>query len=214
MLVTRTLAGLERTTSGPVLASMLKRAILRKDPTFSETTYGFRGFGELLRHLEAHHAVALGGGTATGDPEVTFPAGAGDEQRRSSCCARSSPADHEVRPPHLSGLKTQLRKIQPDFSEKRFGYGGFLQFCKAGGRAASSTWSGTPTPTTTSSVRWQPTRRAGCQTGNSDHADVLGFFALPARGRVELHLLALLEGAEARPLDGGVMHEDVVGAFA
>jgi hypothetical protein len=24
-----------------------------------------------------------------------------------------------------------LRKSQPDFSEKRFGYGGFLQFCKA-----------------------------------------------------------------------------------
>jgi hypothetical protein len=34
-------------------------------------------------------------------------------------------------PVHLSGLKTQLRKSQPDFSEKRFGYGGFLQFCKA-----------------------------------------------------------------------------------
>ena len=34
-------------------------------------------------------------------------------------------------PPHLSGLKTQVRKQQPDFSEKRFGYGGFLQFVKA-----------------------------------------------------------------------------------
>ncbi len=34
-------------------------------------------------------------------------------------------------PPHLSGLKTQLRKVEPNFSEKRFGYGGFLQFCKA-----------------------------------------------------------------------------------
>ena len=34
-------------------------------------------------------------------------------------------------PPHLSGLKNQLRKVQPDFSEKRFGFGGFLQFCKA-----------------------------------------------------------------------------------
>jgi hypothetical protein len=28
-------------------------------------------------------------------------------------------------------LKNQLRKRQPDFSEKKFGYGGFLQFCKA-----------------------------------------------------------------------------------
>ena len=51
MLVTQTLAGLERSTSGPVLASMLKRTILRKDPTFNEANYGFRGFGELLRNL-------------------------------------------------------------------------------------------------------------------------------------------------------------------
>jgi hypothetical protein len=31
----------------------------------------------------------------------------------------------------LSGLKNQLRKEDPTFSEKKFGYGGFLQFCKA-----------------------------------------------------------------------------------
>ncbi len=32
---------------------------------------------------------------------------------------------------HLSGLKTQVRKQQPDFTEKRFGYGRFLQFVQA-----------------------------------------------------------------------------------
>jgi hypothetical protein len=32
---------------------------------------------------------------------------------------------------HLSGLKNKVRKVQPDFSEKKFGYGGFLQFAKA-----------------------------------------------------------------------------------
>jgi len=31
----------------------------------------------------------------------------------------------------LSGLKNQLRKVEPDFSEKRYGFSGFLQFCKA-----------------------------------------------------------------------------------
>ena len=31
----------------------------------------------------------------------------------------------------LSGLKDRLRNRQADFSEKRFGFGGFLQFCKA-----------------------------------------------------------------------------------
>jgi hypothetical protein len=33
-------------------------------------------------------------------------------------------------PVHLSGLKNQVRKQQPDFSEKRFGYGTFLQFVR------------------------------------------------------------------------------------
>ena len=30
----------------------------------------------------------------------------------------------------LSGLKNQLRKRDQTFSEKKFGYAGFLQFCK------------------------------------------------------------------------------------
>jgi uncharacterized protein (TIGR00288 family) len=132
VLVTQTLSGLSRSATGPVLASMLKRAILRKDPTFSETTYGFRGFSELLRHLEEQGLVALTPGPGQGDPEVSFPAEVGDEQVAfgllrtvvDQLAAKSGP-------PHLSGLKTQLRKVDPDFSEKKFGYGGFLQFCKA-----------------------------------------------------------------------------------
>ncbi|HEY5172230.1 MAG TPA: NYN domain-containing protein [Acidimicrobiia bacterium] len=132
VLVTQTLSGISRSAGGPVLASMLKRAILRKDPTFSETTYGFRGFSELLRHLEEQGAVALTPGPGQGDPEVSFPTEARDEQAAFALLrsvvdrlgARSGPL-------HLSGLKTQLRKVEPDFSEKRFGYGGFLQFCKA-----------------------------------------------------------------------------------
>jgi len=31
----------------------------------------------------------------------------------------------------LSGLKNKVRKVVPDFSEKKLGYRGFLQFCKA-----------------------------------------------------------------------------------
>ncbi|MGH2729950.1 MAG: NYN domain-containing protein, partial [Actinomycetota bacterium] len=38
-LVTQTLSGLQRSTDGPVLSSTIKRALLRKDPTFSEGDY-------------------------------------------------------------------------------------------------------------------------------------------------------------------------------
>ncbi|MFD0592347.1 hypothetical protein ACFQZ4_07065 [Catellatospora coxensis] len=35
----------------------------------------------------------------------------------------------------LSGLKNQLRRAKPDFSEKKLGYRSFLQFCKAAATA-------------------------------------------------------------------------------
>jgi uncharacterized protein (TIGR00288 family) len=132
-LVTQTLSGLQRSSGGAVLASTLKRALLRKDPTFNEADYGFRAFGELLRHLEAKRIIELSVGSAKGDPEVGFP-----EESRSEDDAfellRTVVGDLEraggTQPP-LSGLKNELRKRQPNFSEKDFGFGAFLQFCKA-----------------------------------------------------------------------------------
>jgi len=133
VLVTQTLAGLERSSGGPVLASTLKRTILRKDPTFSETNYGFRGFVELLRHLEQRGVIELSPGPVKGDPQVTFPAETSDEKTAFALLRTVvERLTAKSGPPHLSGLKNQLRKVTPDFSEKRFGYGGFLQFCKAG----------------------------------------------------------------------------------
>jgi uncharacterized protein (TIGR00288 family) len=131
VLVTQTLSGLERTTGGPVLASMLKRTILRRDPTFSETTYGFRGFVELLRHLADERVIELGTGTNQGDPIVSFPTGTDDRDAAFALLGEVVAKRAARGPLHLSGLKNQLRKVQPDFSEKRFGYGGFLQFNKA-----------------------------------------------------------------------------------
>ncbi|HWH31820.1 MAG TPA: NYN domain-containing protein [Egibacteraceae bacterium] len=130
-LVTQTLSGLQRSTGGAVLASTLKRALLRKDPTFSEADYGFRAFGELLRHLEERKIIELTVGSAKGDPEVSFPEHSSDEEGAFELL-REVVADLEAdAPPPLSGLKDQLRKRRPEFSEKEFGFGGFLQFCKA-----------------------------------------------------------------------------------
>jgi hypothetical protein len=43
----------------------------------------------------------------------------------------------------LSGLKNQLRRVRPDFSEKKLGYRSFLQFCRAAatGGAVDLRWS-------------------------------------------------------------------------
>jgi uncharacterized protein (TIGR00288 family) len=132
-LLTRTLSGIQSSSAGPVLASNLKRALLRKDPTFNEGDVGFRGFRELLRHLADNDVITLTEGSAPGDPEVDFPAAPRDEDAAFDLL-RSTVKELMVElggDPPLSGLKDQLRKRQPDFSEKDLGYSGFLQFCKA-----------------------------------------------------------------------------------
>ncbi|MDD7938268.1 NYN domain-containing protein [Actinomycetospora lutea] len=132
-VVTSTLAGLARATDGPVRASTLKRAILRKDPTFDEGDQGFRGFGELLRHLESRGVLALAPGTAAGDPEVAFPEDTSAEDEAFALFATTVRDLEEAAggPPQLSGLKDQMRKRDPGFSEKRYGFNGFLSFARA-----------------------------------------------------------------------------------
>ncbi|MEX0592943.1 MAG: PIN domain-containing protein, partial [Nitriliruptoraceae bacterium] len=134
-VITRTLSGLQSSSSGAgaIQASNLKRALLRKDPTFSEQDYGFRGFRELLRHLEEQKVLVLQDGSAPGDPEVDFPSAPRDEDAAFQLL-RTTVAELMKElggDPPLSGLKDQLRKRDPNFSEKNLGYSGFLQFCKA-----------------------------------------------------------------------------------
>ncbi len=132
-LITKTLSGMQSSASGSIQASNLKRALLRKDPTFSETDLGFRGFRELIAHLADEGHVTLTDGTAPGDPEVDLPSKGKDESQAFGLL-RDVVKDLMVElggDPPLSGLKDQLRKRQEDFSEKDFGYSGFLQFCKA-----------------------------------------------------------------------------------
>lgn len=139
----QTVAGMQGSSSGEVTASSLKRALLRKDPTFSESDYGFRTFGELLRHLAAHNVVELAAGPAKGDPEVSLPE-QGDREVAFGLL-RSVVVDlaGEGGAVALSGLKDQLRRARPDFSEKKLGYRSFLQFCKAAatGGAVELRWS-------------------------------------------------------------------------
>ncbi len=132
-LLTQTLSGLER-SSGSVRASSLKRAVLRKESTFNEADYGFRGFTELLRSLAERGVVELAESASPGDPDVQFPSGENVGQEGAGfelLATMVERLDREGSGTPLSGLKTQLRRQQPDFSEKRFGFGGFLQFAKA-----------------------------------------------------------------------------------
>ncbi len=121
-LVLATLAGLER-SSESVRASTLKRAIKRKDPTFSETELGHRSFGSLLRALESDGHLQLEG---EGDPMVSL----GDSaSSRADELLTSVVASAKDLP--LTGLKDALRNADPDFSERRLGYRNFGSYVRA-----------------------------------------------------------------------------------
>ncbi len=121
-LVTSTLAGLSA-SSGTVRSSSLKRALLRKDPTFSEAELGFRNFGALLASLADRGLVELSG---KGDPEVALSGanGAQVDELLATLLKDEGPIP-------LSGLKTALRKRDPDFSERNLGYRNFGSFVTA-----------------------------------------------------------------------------------
>ncbi len=71
-------------------------------------------------------------GSAQGDPEVTLPE---DESADGDAFRLLADVVQELQatgsPPQLSGLKDQLRKRLPGFSEKRYGFNTFLSFAKA-----------------------------------------------------------------------------------
>ena len=129
-LVTQTLSGMQRSGDGVVLASALKRTMIRKDPTFSEADYGFRAFGELLRNLSTKGIVELTAGPARGDPEVSFRQRGGHEEAGFALLHRVVEEAKSATLP-LSGIKDAMRKVDSGFSEKDYGYRGFLQFSRA-----------------------------------------------------------------------------------
>lgn len=122
-LVLSTLAGLT-SSSGAVRSSALKRAVLRKDPTFSESDLGFRGFGALLTGLENDGLVTLDG---RNDPEVSL-AGSAAAKSADELLVAAVRAAKEI---PLTGLKTALRKRDDTFSERKLGYRSFSAFVKA-----------------------------------------------------------------------------------
>jgi uncharacterized protein (TIGR00288 family) len=131
-IIVPTLAGLIRAGSGDVRASSLKRALLRKDPTFTETEYGFRAFGELMRHLADQGVVELDYEDSQGDPAVRFPkSGRGEEAGFGMLHDAVATLGKGGSAVALSGLKNEMRKRDSGFSEKKLGYSGFLQFVKA-----------------------------------------------------------------------------------
>lgn len=130
-LVSRTLAGLQRSSDDEVRISQLKRALLRKDSTFSESDYGFRSFSEMMRNLQERGQVHLDASSRKGDPVVSFPETGRGESEAFKLLVETLSSLKSKDPVALSGLKDDMRKADPEFSEKQYGYGGFLQFVKA-----------------------------------------------------------------------------------
>ncbi len=121
--VMMTLTGLEA-SSGSVRASTLKRAVLRKNPTFSETDLGFRSFGALLADLAKQGHVSLEG---SGDPTVSI-SGTGAIDKVDQLLVEIVRDAGSV---PYTGLKDALRKRDSGFSERALGFRNFGSFVRA-----------------------------------------------------------------------------------
>ena len=130
-LISGTLGGLQRSSDAEVRISQLKRALLRKDSTFSESDYGFRSFSELMRNLAERGSIHLDASSRKGDPVVSFPEAGRGESAAFELLVNTIGTMESSDPVALSGLKDVMRKADSSFSEKQYGYGGFLQFVKA-----------------------------------------------------------------------------------
>ncbi len=72
-LLTETLTGLQRETSKPVHASVLKEAMLRKEPAFSEGDFGFSSYAKFLLSLRDAGIVVLSRDQKGGGYQVDLP---------------------------------------------------------------------------------------------------------------------------------------------
>ena len=87
--------------------------------------------------MARHDLVSLGEGQAPGDPAVDFPDPGTSEDQFALLRQTVQELQGEEDEVPLSGLKDQLRKRTPDFSEKTYGYSGFLQYAKAAAAAGA-----------------------------------------------------------------------------
>ncbi len=106
----------ERGDTGKIWASVLKEAIKRRKPDFSETRYGFRAFGNLLEEAQARGLLEFG-----------------RDEKSGAYVYRSSAARHEPVPvdlpvPEVVALHTEIAEppavpeapaVKPDSRRKR-----------------------------------------------------------------------------------------------
>ena len=70
-LLLETLTALQREVAGPILASMIKDTIRRKQPSFSESAFGYRSFSALLEAAQTAGLLQLSTDSRSGTYVVT-----------------------------------------------------------------------------------------------------------------------------------------------
>jgi uncharacterized LabA/DUF88 family protein len=120
----------ERGDSGKIWASMLKEAIKRRKPDFSESYYGFRAFGNLLEEAQGRGLLEIGRDEKSGTyvfrrngiaARVLSPAEAATEQAEVATLEPSSPGAvaAEASNPATARRKGEGRRKAADKGVKR-----------------------------------------------------------------------------------------------
>jgi uncharacterized protein (TIGR00288 family) len=72
-LLVETLSGFQKDAPGPVLGGLIKQSMLRKEPSFDETEYGYSGFARFLEAARGRELVQLNRDQKAGGYRVDLP---------------------------------------------------------------------------------------------------------------------------------------------
>ena len=110
----------ERGDGGKIWASVLKEAIKRRKPDFSESYYGFRSFGDLLEEMQARGFLKMGRDEKSN--AFVFRNGGGESS--ASANADAAPAAPEVLPVTHRAGETEAREPRGRGTRSRGGRAG------------------------------------------------------------------------------------------
>ena len=98
----------ERGDSGKIWASVLKEAIKRRKPDFSESNYGFRAFGNLLEEAQTHGLLEFGRDEKSG--AYVYRSGSGALRNEPLVMEQPPSAALESRPDAAAGEESSERR--------------------------------------------------------------------------------------------------------
>lgn len=120
-LLAETLSNIQKDDPGPVLGGLVKQSMLRKEPSFDETEYGYSGFARFLEAARGRNLVKLTRDEKAGGYRVDSPSPEAEDTTESvRAKAAPSPEASESSPVSVPKHRGRAGKLHSILSEAGF----------------------------------------------------------------------------------------------